>query len=271
MQYIKDFFLSFMVIILPWKILFNIISLKWISSNSLAFKWRANWFANKGLHRIAAKILILIEISQNTKHGYNKDYLHQSLALVGVPRIGKTILSKRLSEHLGYPIVHMDNFQYVFEGMTNKSKKVILLWWIVDQMLESPIAPCIFEGLMIDTISKIISDDFVPYSIDNLAKRHHEGKICAFILGCTHSSVSSKYLAIEKYRNEHSCWTTKKVSKSEIYSLSRCIIKRSEELKQLAHKHQIVYIDISPDSFDNSINEALITILKKNRNYHKFL
>lgn len=86
--------------------------------------------------------------------------------------------------------------------------------------------------------------------------------IPVYFIGST-SDYNKKYEAMLSFRKYNSCWTSQKISNSELLRLAERITKRSFVYKELCLKHGFTYFDIDPLNFDRDITRIATNIISK--------
>lgn len=89
----------------------------------------------------------------------------------------------------------------------------------------------------------------------------NERNIPVYFIGST-SDYRKKYEAMLSFRKENSCWTSQKLSNSELLGLAKHITEKSSANKELCLKHGFTYFDIDPLNFDRDIIKIATEIKK---------
>ena len=184
---------------------------------------------------------------------------NQNIVLTGVARIGKSVLAKKLSSAHGYVVITTDRLRNLFWDIADNDVRSKIRLRAYTKLLGSVSSGLLIEGdnlLFNHQEHRSVSLDF-----SLVTKIRDQGLAKCFLVGCSRETWQRKLEEIDRYRKEHDCWTSDETAESR-ERLAREIVDNSIRLR-LAGKRGFTYIELTSDSFAESVSRGLEQITKE--------
>lgn len=184
----------------------------------------------------------------------------RSIIISGYPRVGKSILSEKLSNKFNGTLLKTDALRKIYWEIEDGGRRQKVRENLYNEIIKNYPHNLIVEGDDFISENRSIDSALKPYSLDLISQLKDTYDIEACVIGNKETSVNDKVSGLKEFRSEGDCWTLKnaKYKKSKnLQNLAKGTVEASKSLWYLSEKSNVIYFEIRSINFNEDISTAL--------------